>query len=134
MSRDSELDKGRPLHRRECVERIRDRWWRSSREGGTALHKVFVSPAGRYSEDIDLVQAEAGPIGPLLGGLREALDPWLGTPRWKQGLGRVTVTYRFDTSFEPVIRMRLKVEINTREHFNVQGMGVRRFVVERQTR
>ena len=98
--------------------------------GGTALHKLFVSPAGRYSEDIDLVQAEAGPIGPLLGGLREALDPWLGTPRWKQGHGRVTVVYRFDTSFEPVIRMRLKVEINTREHFNVQGITRRPFTVD----
>ena len=98
--------------------------------GGTALHKLFVSPAGRYSEDIDLVQAEAGPIGPLVGELRAALDPWLGTPRWKQGRGRVTVTYRFDTSFEPVIRMRLKVEINTREHFNVQGTTRRPFTVD----
>jgi predicted nucleotidyltransferase component of viral defense system len=98
--------------------------------GGTALHKLFVSPAGRYSEDIDLVQAEAGPIGPLLAGVREALDPWLGTPRWKQGHGRVTVIYRFDTSFEPVIRMRLKVEINTREHFNVLGIARRPFTVD----
>jgi predicted nucleotidyltransferase component of viral defense system len=30
--------------------------------GGTALHKLFLSPARRYSEDIDLVQATAGPI------------------------------------------------------------------------
>jgi len=98
--------------------------------GGTALHKLFVSPAGRYSEDIDLVQAEAGPIGPLVGELRAALDPWLGTPRWKQSHGRVTMIYRFDTSFEPVIRMRLKVEITTREHFNVQGITRRPFTVD----
>jgi predicted nucleotidyltransferase component of viral defense system len=98
--------------------------------GGTALHKLFVSPAGRYSEDIDVVQAEAGPIGPLLSEVREALDPWLGEPRWKQGRGRVTVVYRFDTSFEPVIRMRLKVEINTREHFNVQDIERRPFSVD----
>jgi len=98
--------------------------------GGTALHKLFVSPAGRYSEDIDLVQAEAGPIGPLLDQVREALDPWLGEPRWKQGRGRVTVVYRFDTTFEPIVRMRLKVEINTREHFNVQAIERRLFSVE----
>ena len=29
--------------------------------GGTALHKLFVSPSGRYSEDIDLVQVRAEP-------------------------------------------------------------------------
>lgn len=45
--------------------------------GGTALHKLRFDPPGRYSEDLDLVQVEAGPIGPVLAELREALDPWL---------------------------------------------------------
>ena len=31
--------------------------------GGTALHKLFLKPATRYSEDVDLVQMKAGPIG-----------------------------------------------------------------------
>ncbi len=31
--------------------------------GGTALHKLFFGASGRYSEDIDLVQRHAGPIG-----------------------------------------------------------------------
>ncbi len=31
--------------------------------GGTALHKLHFDPPGRYSEDIDLVQVNAGPIG-----------------------------------------------------------------------
>src|SRR5262249_54076501 len=31
--------------------------------GGTALHKMFLTPPARYSEDIDLVQAAPGPIG-----------------------------------------------------------------------
>lgn len=30
--------------------------------GGTALHKLHLPPAARYSEDIDLVQREPGPI------------------------------------------------------------------------
>jgi predicted nucleotidyltransferase component of viral defense system len=30
--------------------------------GGTALNKLFIRPASRYSEDIDLVQLEAGAI------------------------------------------------------------------------
>ena len=45
--------------------------------GGTALHKLHLEPAGRYSEDIDLVQTEAGPIGPVLDAIHEALDGWL---------------------------------------------------------
>ncbi|MBU1743247.1 MAG: nucleotidyl transferase AbiEii/AbiGii toxin family protein, partial [Proteobacteria bacterium] len=55
--------------------------------GGTALHKLFVQPPGRYSEDIDLVQREGGPIGPLANAIREMLDPWLGQPKWKVGEG-----------------------------------------------
>jgi len=30
--------------------------------GGTALHKLFLERPGRYSEDIDLVQIDAGAI------------------------------------------------------------------------
>jgi len=98
--------------------------------GGTALHKLCLDSAGRYSEDIDLVQREAGPIGDLVNAIRDALDPWLGQPRWKQGRGRFTLVYRFETTFEPVVRMRLKVEINTREHFSVLGFTSREFVID----
>ena len=97
--------------------------------GGTALHKLFFDPPGRYSEDIDLVQREAGPIGGLIDAIREALDPWLGKPKWKQGKGRFTLYYRFGTTFVPVVRMRLKVEINTREHFSVLGLQQREYTV-----
>ena len=100
------------------------------RDSGTALHKLFLDPAGRYSEDIDLVQRYAGPIGGLVNAIREAIDPWLGEPGWKQGQGRFTLAYRFKTTFEPVVSMRLKVEINTREHFDVLGLDRRRFSVE----
>jgi len=87
--------------------------------GGTALHKLFLGAGGRYSEDIDLVQRDAGPIGALIDGVREALDSWLGSPRWKQRQGRFTLYYRFYTAFAPVSTRRLKIEINTREHFSV---------------
>lgn len=43
--------------------------------GGTALHKLFFTMPGRYSEDIDLVQIGAGPIGPILDAIRASLDP-----------------------------------------------------------
>ena len=34
--------------------------------GGTALHKLYLSPQPRYSEDIDLVQINPGPIKPIM--------------------------------------------------------------------
>ena len=97
--------------------------------GGTALHKLFVQPPGRYSEDVDLVQVEARPIGAVLDALRSTLDPWLGEPRRKRGHGRVILLYRFESTSQPVQRMRLKLEINSREHFSVLGMEKRRFDV-----
>lgn len=89
--------------------------------GGTALYKLYVKPAARYSEDIDLVQMSAEPAGPVMEAVRSVLDPWLGTPRWKQTEGRVTFVYRFSSEDMPPIGMRLKVETNTREHFAVHG-------------
>lgn len=89
--------------------------------GGTALYKLYLKPAARYSEDIDLVQMRAEPAGPVMEALRSVLDPWLGAPRWKQTEGRVTFVYRFASEDAPPINMRLKVEINSREHFAVHG-------------
>ena len=89
--------------------------------GGTALYKLHLRPPARYSEDIDLVQKTAEPAGPIMDALREVLDPWLGTPRWKQTQGRVTFVYRFDSEDVPPLTLRLKVEINSREHFTVYG-------------
>lgn len=89
--------------------------------GGTALYKLHLKPAARYSEDIDLVQMRAEPAGSVMDALRAVLDPWLGAPRWKQTQGRVTFVYRFASEDAPPIPMQLKVEINTREHFAVHG-------------
>jgi predicted nucleotidyltransferase component of viral defense system len=97
--------------------------------GGTALHKVHLSPASRYSEDIDLVQTVAGPIGPVFDALRETLDPFLGKPQRKQGPGVVTLTYRVAGTGTTSPVLRLKVEINSREHFSVLGPVLRPFGV-----
>lgn len=97
--------------------------------GGTALYKLYFKPATRYSEDIDLVQVEAGPIGPVMNALRGVLDPWLGVPQWKQSEGRVTLAYRFASEDIPAVPLRLKVEINTREHFSLLGFRTVPFAV-----
>jgi predicted nucleotidyltransferase component of viral defense system len=98
--------------------------------GGTALHKLHIHPPARYSEDIDLVQVQAGAIGPTLTSLRGVLDSWLGEPQWKQNEGRVTLNYRFDSEDAPPLRLRLKVEINSREHFTVFGLKTIPFAVD----
>ncbi len=95
--------------------------------GGTALFKLHLQPV-RYSEDIDLVQVHPGPIGPMLDALQEKLNPWLGNPKRKQSQGRVTLTYRVTS--EEGVQLRLKVEINSREHFTVLGFDKRRFSVD----
>ncbi len=97
--------------------------------GGTALYKLHLKPAARYSEDIDLVQIKPGPAGPVMDALREVLDPWLGRPQWKQTEGRVAFVYRFESEDVPPLRLRLKVEINSREHFAVHGFTHLPFVV-----
>ena len=90
--------------------------------GGTALYKLYLRPAARYSEDIDLVQVRGEPIGHTLDLLRDALDPWLGTPQRKFKEGRVTLVYRFDSDDSPPLKLRLKIEINSREHFSELGL------------
>ena len=87
--------------------------------GGTAMQKLFFSQPVRYSEDIDLVQIKAEPIGLAIDSIRKNLDPWLGTPKRSRKQDRVTLYYRFDSEIAPVRTMRLKIEINTGEHFSV---------------
>lgn len=97
--------------------------------GGTALHKLFVESPSRYSEDIDLVQVKAGPIGPVLDAIRGRLDPLLGKPMRENNPGNVTLRYRMESEIPPVVPLRVKIEINTREHFAVFGAVSRPFSV-----
>jgi predicted nucleotidyltransferase component of viral defense system len=84
--------------------------------GGTALHKLYSPIQERYSEDLDFVQKTAEPIGTVLAHLHDVLNPWLGEPKWKQTQGRVTFYYIYESELSPVRKMKIKIEINTREH------------------
>ncbi len=97
--------------------------------GGTALHKLFLSPQPRYSEDIDLVQIKPGPIKPIMFRLGEVLD-WLPNRSTQQKRHSNKLLYRFDSEVAPVRQLRLKVEINCFEHFNVMGLQEVPFKVE----
>jgi predicted nucleotidyltransferase component of viral defense system len=98
--------------------------------GGTALYKLHIRPAARYSEDLDLVQVDAGPIGGVIDDIRRVLDPWLGPPKRTAHEGRVILLYRTEAEGLPAVPMRLKVEINSREHFSVFGYQRRRLVMQ----
>jgi len=97
--------------------------------GGTALHKLFLKPAMRYSEDLDFVQINAEPIGETFRAIKSILDPWLGEPKWDKKQGRITLNYRFLPEDE-AFPMKLKLEINTAEHFSVYGFQHRQFTVD----
>ena len=84
--------------------------------------REFITTCDKFSEDIDLVQVNSEPINPILKQIRERLS-FLGTKRTvKQHIHNNTIIYRFEPEDPSVNSMRLKVEINTREHFNVLGL------------
>ncbi|OJW52786.1 MAG: hypothetical protein BGO67_10405 [Alphaproteobacteria bacterium 41-28] len=89
-------------------------------KGGTALQKLFVDEPSRYSEDIDLVQTQPGPIGEIMAELRQTLNSWLGKPKYLQNEYGMKFFYRYEA--EDGVFMRIKIEINTREHFTVLGL------------
>ena len=85
--------------------------------GGTALNKLFINPPSRYSEDIDFVQKNADPIGQTINAIREALKPWLGDPKWKITQRSTKLIYKYESINKSA--SKLKIEINTTEHFQV---------------
>lgn len=99
--------------------------------GGTALHKLYLSPQPRYSEDIDLVQIKAEPIKETIDRIRHILA-FLGKPVIKQKANNNTLVFRFESEIAPVMPLRLKVETNCREHFSVLGITKFPFSVESQ--
>lgn len=83
--------------------------------GGTALNKIIYPKPLRYSEDIDLVRTEAGPIGPVLDALREVLEPWLGQGSFAPSQVAPKLRFRVPAEDNPDVQIRLKIEINTAE-------------------
>ena len=97
--------------------------------GGTALHKLYLQPQPRYSEDIDLVQIHPGPIKPILFRLGEVLN-WLPDRVTKPRRFNNTMLFRMESEIPPVEPIRLKIEINCYEHFDVLGLARVPFSVE----
>jgi len=83
--------------------------------GGTAINKLLFNEPLRYSEDIDLVQTQPAGIGETVDAVRECLS-WLGKCGRSQAGHSMHLIFRFTPEAEANTELKLKVEINTREH------------------
>ena len=79
--------------------------------GGTALHKLFLNPAVRYSEDLDFVQRMATPIGELMETIRKICNPLLGKPKTQQKKDSAVFIYKTESEIPPILPIRIKIEI-----------------------
>ena len=95
--------------------------------GGTAIHKLLFAKPLRYSEDIDLVQTHAEPIGTTVDGIGRALS-WLGKFNWEKAAHSLHMVFRF-TPEEGGSQLKFKVEISTREHMPLYGLKTYPFEV-----
>ena len=89
--------------------------------GGTAIHKLLFERPLRYSEDIDLVQTRAEPIGATVDAIRDALS-WLGKCNRAQAGHSMHIVFKFAPEIAPQTTLKLKVEVNTREHAGLHGL------------
>ena len=85
-------------------------------------------PPSCYSEDIDFVQINPEPIGNTLNSIRDVLDPWLGKPSRKLTERSVKLIYRFEAIDGS--SSKLKIEINTTEHFHIKELKTVDFSME----
>ena len=97
--------------------------------GGTAINKLLFKQPLRYSEDIDLVQTRAEPIGETVDAIRDALS-WLGKCNREQAGHSMHLIFKFTPEADAQSMLKLKVEINTREHESLFGIKSYPFEVE----
>jgi predicted nucleotidyltransferase component of viral defense system len=97
--------------------------------GGTAINKLLFKQPLRYSEDIDLVQTQAEPIGTTVDAIREVLS-WLGKCSREQAGHSMHLVFKFNPEADPQTSLKLKVEINTREHTHLLGIKSYPFAVD----
>jgi len=97
--------------------------------GGTAIHKLLFKQPLRYSEDIDLVQTRPEPIGATVDAIRDALS-WLGKCSRTQAGHSMHLVFKFAPEVDSQSTLKLKVEINTREHASLNGTVLYPFAVQ----
>jgi len=94
--------------------------------GGTCLNKLIWKTPFRYSEDIDLVQMNSETIGPTIKKLQAVLDSMFELPPSRESRSNgFRLFYYFYPETLPENRQKIKLEINTREHFSVEPYQTR---------
>lgn len=99
--------------------------------GGTAINKLLFEKPLRYSEDIDLVQTKQEPIGDTVDAIRNDLK-WLGDFSYKQAAHSIHLFYKFAPEAAPDSVLKVKIEINTREHQSLYSLKNYEFELESQ--
>lgn len=103
--------------------------------GGTCLNKFIWETPARYSEDLDFVQMTPGKIGPIADHLRHVLKGIFeedGKSEVKRGGFRLY--YSFMPENNPNHRQQIKIEINTREQFAIDGYKKLKFTLDSRWR
>jgi predicted nucleotidyltransferase component of viral defense system len=97
--------------------------------GGTAINKLLFEQPLRYSEDIDLVQMQPEPIGATVDAVRDVLS-WLGKCKRDHAGHSMHMVFKFMPEADSQTTLKLKVEINTREHQSASGIKTYPFAVD----
>lgn len=93
-------------------------------KGGTALHKIFLKKALRYSEDLDFDQITSTPIGELLDAVRAvAREIFPKKAKYDRREKMFILRYRYNAETPPNAIMKVKIEINTRNHPRLQPLN-----------
>lgn len=83
--------------------------------GGTSLHKLHSEQPWRYSNDLDYVRTTKGPVKQIMRAVRETMQ-LIGLEEAKYEVKDDIVNMKFDAQpTRGLGRLRVKVEINTRE-------------------
>ncbi len=77
------------------------------------------------------MQINAGPVKEIIIRISKALS-YISNPAVKQKANNNTLVFRFESEIQPVVPLKLKVEINCREHFHILGLTKIRFDVHNQ--
>jgi len=82
--------------------------------------RKLITSRDKISEDIDLVQIKAAPIGEVIDHLRKSLSFIIAEKvKVNRGEAMTAINYRYLADGAPPQKMKLKIEINCREHMSV---------------
>lgn len=96
------------------------------------MHKQEIKDAAEHSEHAALKHEKGSVVRHCISSISAYRDVtqriliWFKLPLRQS----VILTYRMESEGPPVVQMRLKVEINTREHFAVDGYQKKPFTVQ----